>query len=317
MKIAILIDEYAPGAMPKIARNEKSEMIKLGHEVDIVVCTKFGELPEDFIYPFPKWVSYIKRRVPGFSFFSYQHLLNYFCAKKMKGYDLIIAHGMFAGAIGIRSNIKTNLICWDPFSTMINKIYSKSNKRHWLKVCEQLDINIIKEANRSIIPSTYHAKWFIDRNLKYEIVYPGCNPFNTNKERTMTLLMVDRWDIGSQPVLNCGSKIPIIVAGKWKWGKERFEKKLKEHEIDKYYSIIGEVTEEKLNELYDTCHMLIHDGPESFGMTGLEAAARGCSIQFLHKSGVNDIIPNQLSGPDSYTRAMEYTWERHVKELLK
>jgi len=152
------------------------------------------------------------------SFFSPQHLLNIFFARRLDKYDLIIAHGFFSGLIAVHSKTRVHLIFWDPTSTMIQKIYEKTWLRFCIKIATWFDLYVAKKADRIIIASTYHRDWFMFHSLYPKIVPPGCEPKFSKKKREKIIVAVDRWDKGSDPTILL-DMIPkgyeLIICGKW------------------------------------------------------------------------------------------------------
>lgn len=340
MRIAILIDEYVSGAAPILAVQEALHLKKLGYEADILVGTRFdtksqadetgGEIPIKFLTDgYPVLARLMRFRFPFFSFFSPQHLLSAFLAPSVireGDYRLIIAHGLFSGLICDRlkkvRKIPFFMIFWDPSSTILPKVYSRTPLSAFFPVIipatEMVDKSIARKADRLILGSKFHREWFSKRGIKnIEVIYPGCFPAqNLPVSRGDFALAVDRWDAGSRPDIllevlkRSGKKFPLKIVGNWhnEAMREDFSRKIAAYDLKDFVEVIGKISFEKLRGLYLTARCFVHPTLEAFGMAALEAASYGCPLIIPAGSGVTDLFVHGQHGffPQDKNNVDEY-----------
>lgn len=327
MRIAILVDEYVPGAMPVLATQEARYLREEGFHVDILVGTKFSDRQrkeclkdESIIFlldRYPRLIRALRFRFPFFSFFSPQHLLSALFAPlviKSGDYDLVIAHGLFSAFIAYNlrraRKIPFFTLFWDPSSYILPKVYSNTILRYffWILIplVRRLDVWIAKSTNRLLLGSKLHLAWFCRQGAKdIQVVYPGCFAAgNLPAERGDFILAADRWDIGSLPDIflemlkNSRQKFQLKIAGCWHNAifKKRFLGEVTKLGLEDYVQILGPLPSQELRQLFLSARCFIHPTLEAFGMSAFEAASSGCPFIIPAKSGVTDLFTHGKDG---------------------
>lgn len=333
-KVAILIDELAPGSAPKYIGQPIRGLMRIGYKCEALVLVN-NRLQDKFpeIYKFhlngvrirylfdesPHWLRKIDFKFPGFSFFSLHHILSFIVAPliiEREEYDIIIAHNQYAAFAGwglkIFKRIPYLLLVWDPSYYTLRKVY----KNTWLKyfyplldifaVC--LDIFSTRGARALITSGQLHHKRFKRLSGRpLEDLYAGCFPkdnFIPFSKREKAIVTYDRWDIGNKPNIffdlleNIDSDIKLLIGGFWRpENTERdFLEEVKKRNLEKRIELLGPLDEGKIMEVCSRGILHIHTNEESFGMQTLEAAACGCCIIIPKGSGVTDLFKHGIHG---------------------
>lgn len=327
INIAIFWDRMGGTTEVKLAGEEIRHLNQIGVDADLLLIErqipiKYRNLLYDIkIYCLENYIPKILRlnfRIPGFSFFSLSHITSslYSPIVFRRKYDIIISHGTFTcfTSRNLRKYRGLPYLAhiWDPISYIVQKAYVDRPLRHFRKLLAPLGFSldglILKEARAVILPSKYH----MDRMKKLtqkpiEIIYPGINPASEiPSKRGDFLLAVARWEKGKKPFFlldilerlkEKGVKAPLVMIGPWKTQRQDFIEEAKSRNILKQIELAGEVvSKEELSKYYFRARALIHPINESFGMTGLEAAAHGAPIIFPQGSGVTDLFVNSVHG---------------------
>ena len=304
MRIAVLIDELAPGSAPKVVGQTVKGLTKLGHKCDTYVLIDNGKMDKTFNFHLSGVkIKYLfgKRpwwdlRFPGFDFFSLHHILGFFAGLFLPKYDMVIANTITSVPIALGMKLRGS-----PYIFYI----------HCNPCIKSLEWLAIKLANGSIVSGYLHRYRFakiLDKNLY--ILRLGCVPakrFVPYSKREDAVLIFDRWDKGTVP------KIPKIAFYKVYIGGFNCPKS-----INAEY--IGKLNEADIIRWCSKVKLHIHFNQEAFGMSTLEAAACGCCISIPEGSGVADLFPkwNGVSeeiGKLNWKIAKKYTWENYSKNL--
>lgn len=334
MKIAILIDELAPGSAPKLIGQAIRGLNRLGHtcEALILVDNKLADrYPEIYNYHLkgvkirylseeaPRIFKIIDFKFPGFSFFSLHHILSFFIAPlviKRNEFDIIIAHCQYSAfsAWGLKlfRKIPYLLLVWDPATYTLKKIYTKTWLRylyHFLYPFASFLDKFSTRGAKALITSgsLHHAEFRKISGKPLEDLFPGCIPseeFIKYSERVNTILTYDRWDIGNKPqlfleILNkLEEGIKLKVGGFWhpESIKEDFIKEVELRNLSHRVELLGPLDENDILRLCKETILHLHQNEEAFGMQTLEAAACGCCIIIPKGSGVTDIFQHGIHG---------------------
>jgi len=327
MRIAILVDEYIPGAMPVLVTQEARYLREEGFRVDVLVGTKFSDRQykeclkdESIIFlsdKYPRLVRALRFRFPFFSFFSPQHLLSALFAPtviKNGDYDLVIAHGLFSAFIAYNLRRQRKIpfftLFWDPASYILPKVYSNTALRYFfwafIPLVRRLDVWIAKSTDRLLLGSKLHFAWFYRQGVKnIQVVYPGCFPVEKlPAQRGDFVLAVDRWDIGSLPNMflgmlkNSQQKFQLKIVGYWHNAifKERFLAEVAKLGLQDYVQVLGPLPFKELRQLFFSARCFVHPTLEAFGMAAFEAASLGCPFIIPQRSGVTDLFTHGKDG---------------------
>lgn len=381
MKIGILIDELISGGFQKVAIMEAKYFQKMGYEVFLVVLHRaenegYKELIKEnkikVIYLSDRLPFYLRInfRFPFFAFFSFFHIFYpFFIHKYMKKeeFDIFIAHGTYTAfsSIAISTKLKIPYICFvhDSVTYILNQKYKNKFLGNFLgiliPVANKIDKMIVKNAKLIIaFPEMINKlKTIVPNYQYYQPIYNGCEPIDERKinyNKKNYAIAVTKWDQGKNfefllsVWLNLDKKIPLKVIGPFYPGKLQieFRKKILEYKLGDYIKLVGAKDEVELNKYYSEAKFLIHPCKEAFGMTILEASAKGCPAIFTKNSGVAELfsedikmrLPNEndikkykntinclakLTQQEHrklinsyYKVAMENSWKNHCKKLI-
>lgn len=344
MRVAILIDELAPGSAPKVIGQTYKGLEKLGHKCEALVLIdnrqqeKFSDIYNFHLsgvkirYIFgrrPSW----DFRLPGFSFFSLHHILSFFIAPfviKYKEYDIIIANAQSSALAAWSLKLFRNIpyifyIHCDPCTYTLKKTYLKT----WLRIIYPvlyifawlLDKFATTGAIASITSGKLHRKRFSKiSNKPLENLRLGCFLLDTIpsfKDREKAILTYDRWDMGNKPNIfldlleNLKSDIRLKLGGFWhpESIKKEFIEEAKKRKMLDRIDLLGPLDEKMIMDLCSKVMLHIHPNEEAFGMQTLEAAACGCPIIIPQGSGVADLFEHGRHG--------YFPKEGHITEFVK
>ncbi len=334
MKIAILVDEIAPGSAPKLIGQPIRALQALGHTAEaLVIVDNQSHRRYSQIYDFhlkdvrirylyglaPAGIRKMDFKFPGFSFFSLHHILSFFIAPlviKSREYDLVIGHCQYSAFAGwglrLFRAIPYLLLVWDPSTYTLRKIYIKTKLRfiYPLLYCFAylLDFFSICGAKALITSGSLHHKRFRRIcNKPLEDLYPGCfvkNDFVPYALRKKAILAYDRWDIGNKPnifgeILKAlPESVTLIIAGFWHPSSLRddFVKVIAAAGLSQRVQLLGPLDEQAILDLCSGVMLHLHPNEEAFGMQTLEAAACGCCIIIPRGSGVTDLFKHGEDG---------------------
>lgn len=322
MKIAIVTEKLYSGGTQKLAINEVREFRKMHHKTDLLVLKKanyvgFSDLLEKYkiepIYlseQIPKYLN-LNFKIPFFAFFSVFHityplLLKFFL--KNEKYDVVISHGTYtcfsAHTIAKKSNAKLISFVHDPISYILKTKYKNGilGRFNFLinAAAQLLDKWIIKNSTL-VLTSLFEFVESLKKLSGSDNIYllPDAVIQKNKKEITLKkknyALAVTKWDTGKniELLLKLWKKdkqlLPLFIVGKFEPQslKEKVQKIINKYELEKKVTLIGEVSEERLNKYYKEAKYFIHPCKEAFGMSILEAASFACPCVFLPQSGVS------------------------------
>lgn len=352
MKIGIMIDYIASGSAPKTIGQEVRGLKKLGHETSSIVIKGGGYSPSYKFHmngiksrvlldEYPRFVKRIDRRVPGFSFFSFHHLLSPLFAPSVindKEYDVLVVHSAYTCFTAKKLKTKRNIpfipFIWDPMSHIFPHVYKDLPMGKFIPILKPIvrwaDSFIMKDAQAIITSGKWHhelLKTLTDKKL--EILYPGCFPVSeVNDDREDFILSFDRWDIGNTPhnlldILERVEKdIKLIVGGHWypESIKESFLLEIQRRNLSNRVKIIGSLNEQQIIEYCSKAMVLVHMNKEAFGMQSLEAASCGCPIVIPAGSGVTELFNHGIHGffpeENDIDKHVEYINKLYVDKQL-
>jgi len=334
MRIAILVDEIAPGSAPKLIGWPIRELNKIGVIAEALVIIKkdywkkykehydyhLKDVKVRYLFPkFPKWVKGLNFKFPGMSFFSLHHIMSLFFAHRAvlpKEFDIIIAHCQYSTFAA--RNIKKHLgipfltLVWDPATFTARKIYKKrfGLLYPFLYLCAKiLDKFALSQPEAVITSGKFHHDTFKKlTNKPLEVLEPGCfvkDKWPDFSKREKMILTYDRWDIGNVPdvfldiLQKLKSKdITLTIGGFWHPESLRkdFTQEIEKRGLEKRVNLLGALDENKIMELASQVMVHVHPVHEAFGMQSLEAAACGCPIIIPKGSGVTDLFEHGIHG---------------------
>lgn len=334
MKIAILIDELAPGSTPKLLGWPIRKLVEQGVEAEALVIIEkdhwekhrehydyhMGGIKIRYLFEnFPAWARRINFKLPGMSFFSLHHLLSYFFAHRSIGekeFDVIIAccqYSTFATRnIERHRGIPFLFLMWDPSTYTAKKIYE--NRFGWkfpllYLGAQWLDRFALAKCRAVITSGTFHHPHLRKLTAKpLEVLAPGCfvketlPPFS---DREPMFLTFDRWDIGNIPNVfldileRLDRKDAILTIGGF-WHpeslKDDFLMDLKKRGLEGRVRVLGPLNETMIMDLCSKATVHVHPVHEAFGMQTLEAAGCGCPGIIPAGSGVAELFEHGVSG---------------------
>jgi glycosyltransferase involved in cell wall biosynthesis len=303
-----------PGSIPKLIGAEARYLKNSGHEVDVISIMNGGlpsgsdqfreflqdvsvrEAPQE--YPFAKFFDF---KIPFFSFLSGYHLAGPFFVPRIleqKEYDVIVAQGsltcLTAYQIWRRRKIPYVAYVWDPFSYILDKVYSKRLPSPFFHLIHNvvlwLDKFIVENSLITLTPSASHTRLLrsLTNKTKIKEVYMGCTHLDhIPKHRGDYLLAIDRWDKGNMPhfllkiMERTKVKSRLLVAGysSEKWIPQSFLEMSAKKGLTDRVEWLGPVTENELSKLFTGARAWLHPIEESsVSMPALEAAGHGCPI---------------------------------------
>lgn len=254
MKIAILVDEIAPGSGPKTIGQTVRGLESLGHSCEVLSIVRknhHNKYPSIYDFhlkdvkiryllnelPFPFIIfNIINFKFPGFSFFSTHHILSFLIAPlvvKKREFDIIIAHCQYssfaAWSLKIIRKIPYLLLVWDPSTYTLHKIYRNTWLRFFYPILYVLSVALDRFSTKgaeALITSgkLHHNRFKTISGKPLEDLYPGCfltDRFVPYNQRMKAILTYDRWDIGNKPhsllnlLENIDSDIKLIIGGFW------------------------------------------------------------------------------------------------------
>lgn len=328
MKIGVLIDELASGSAPKMVGQEVKGLKSLGHDAEAVVMKKGFSSTYNFHlsgvninYPsdrLPSFLQNINMKIPGFSFFSFMHILNavfYPFVIKKKEWDVLVVVSSYTCLTGktLAKIRKIPYFAWigtEPAYYLLPRIYTKNYLKYFMPILipisKKFDKMVIDNARAIITYSkSYHPliQAYTDKPL--EVLYPGCfsiKKFPENRENF--ILAYDRWDVGNTPHVlleilpKLSREVELIVAGYWypESIKESFLREVKRRNMESRVKILGPLDESMIIDLCSRALVHVHPNKEAFGMQSLEAAACGCPIVIPDRSGVTEIFKDGVHG---------------------
>jgi glycosyltransferase involved in cell wall biosynthesis len=349
MKIAIVVDEIAPGGMAKILAYPITYLKRKRHEVKLIAIIKknYGEKNNFFFKKllygnkitylfntFPKIFKLLNFKFPFMSFFSLHHILCIFFSSRsidLNNFDIIFSHSQYT-AFASRNlkkkfNIPYSLILWDPSTFTAKKIYKKKFGIFYplLKILSKLlDNYAISKCNNIITSGKFHHKYLKKKyKKKLDILIPGCFPkkkINDFSKREKIIVAWDRWDIGNNPIkyLRILKKlqqndIKLEIAGFWhpKNIKIEFEKEIEKLNLKNRVKMYGLINDKQIAKLCSRAYLHLHLIHEAFGMQVLEAAANGCPSMIPYNSGSAELFKNNISG----LHPKNTSTENFVKEI--
>lgn len=319
------MDKLVFGALPRIAKEEVTNLQRLGLNASLLMIKRGGEtddtvkgLKTDFLEDQSSILSKSGLKVPGFSFFSAFHLLAPLLAVKLKiRSDLLISHGTYtcftAYVLRKTKGIPYLAYIYDPMTYILRKAYSDASLRYvspfLIPMAERLDRLIVNSSEAVVLLSKYHLNFIrrlTDRSI--HIVYPGTEVAERiPTERGSYFLAVARWEKGKNPFFfldllknlkRNGERVTLVMDGSWKPQSLRadFLRGVNRDDLQREVILMGPSTKGNLLTLYRGARALIHATVEAFGMTGLEAAAQGAPIIFPKGSGVTDLFVDGVHG---------------------
>lgn len=322
--IGVFMDKLVFGALPRIAREEVSNLQRLGFNTSLLLI-KRGEIDDeiknlttDFLEDQSSILSKMGLKVPGFSFFSAFHLVAPLLALKFKVRpNLLVCHGTYtcftAYSLSKTKGIPYFAYIYDPMAYILRKVYSDASLAYvldlLLPLAKKLDRLIVNSSEAAILLSKYHldsTRQMTDRPV--HIVYPGTDVAQRiPRERGDYLLSVARWEKGKNPFFlldllknlrQNGVRTTLLMDGPWKPPSLRTEflHRIEKDGLQNSVNLIGPSSKNELSRLYLGARALIHPTEEAFGMTGLEAAAHGAPIIFPRGSGVTDLFKQDIQG---------------------
>lgn len=333
MKICFLADELAPGSAPVIIGHTIRGLRKLGHDAECVLIVRKpithpeifnhylrGDVPIKYIYDrIPKWLRW-DFKFPGFSFFSFHHILGGILAPfifKDKEYDLIIANCQYtsfiARPLSIFKGIPYIQLIWDTASHTFKKIYSKKGMGILYPLTLLLDRFAFGGCKSIITSGKMHLGELAKYHKRIDILYPGCNPLKKlpKRKRSDIILTYDRWDIGNIPNIYLDilerledKKVKLVIGGFWHplSLKDDFIKEMERRNLNKRVILHDAWGEKDVYKWCSNAMVHLHWNEEAFGMQSLEAASCGCPIIIPKGSGVTELFKDGIHGyfPDKH-----------------
>lgn len=334
MKIALLMDQLAPGSALKLLSYPFQTIPNDGHELDALII-KRSETPksqlellnnipkinlfylEDY---YPKFLKHFDVKIPGLTFFGFYHLYSYFFAgyavsKINKKYDVIVAYCQYtsfaAKSISRFSKSKFFILAWDPSDFTLKKIYSDKFKNlMWLlrPIAKIYDWFAFFGSAGVINSCHFHNEAFRGvTKSPIHILSPGCTPNDSpfDREKTRDLVTWDRWDYGNNPVkmlkilaLLKDKSIKLAIGGYWHTNQLRSEFIAQSEQmglIDRI-ELLPELSESEIASLCLSAKLHMHPIHEAFGMQVLEASAVGCPSIIVQGSGAAELYEHRVSG---------------------
>ena len=334
MKIALLMDQLAPGSALKLLAYPFKTIPSMGHQLDAIVIkeTRTSDSQIDLmnIIPaskiiylhdrFPKYIKVFDIKIPFLTFFGFYHLYSYFFAgaavKKLnKEYDVVIAYCQYtsfaAKSIANTINCKYFVLAWDPSSYTLAKIYSKKFRGiiWFLRIIANLYDKIVFSGSSGVIIScNFHRRAFSSvATSKIHLLTPGCNlhssPFASLRHRD--LVTWDRWDYGNDPTKILfilkemqNKKVKLSIGGFWhsEMLQKKFSEMVRALNLNDRVEMLGELSESEIVNICLTAKLHIHPIHEAFGMQVLEASSVGCPSIIVRGSGSAELYRHRVSG---------------------
>lgn len=329
MRIAVFIDRLAPGAAPKFVGREVRELQRLGHTAEMLALVRspvddsplFAEyldgIPRRYICDEARWPSWLRFRVPPFTFFTAFDLaalaaLPHHLACDAHPYDLIIAHTSISAWIAQRVWQRTGTpylaFIWDPITLILDQVYRPRLPalvyRLLYRTGEHIDRAILHDAAAAVTGASYQRDWTAARLQRdLPIVFAGTDVAETIPDhRGETLLTLDRWDPGNTPgpLLGVLERLrplrpTLLVAGFWEPDSLRtaFLVDVARRGLGEQVRVLGAVSEAELRALNRGARAFLFPQATGINFPIQEAAAQGCPAV---NPGPTDLFAHGKSG---------------------
>jgi glycosyltransferase involved in cell wall biosynthesis len=300
----MLNHEFPPlgGGGGRVTKTLAEELVKLGHEVDVVTMGFKGlkrreEIKGVNIYRIPCIRKDLNESKPH-EMFSYCISASIFMKKLLREKDYDINHAHFILPASMVSYFNTKKI---PYIITAHgsdvPMYNPDRLILQHKLLNPLWRKVIKSAGYVVTP-TYYLKDLILKSGSYDRiqVIPNCidheNFIPKNKE--MKVLVVSRLLMrkGIQYVIEATKDIEgyeLIVCGDGPY-KGQLQKQISELN-DRNIHLLGYVTEERLKYEYETSSIFVlPSSAENFPIVLLEAMSAGCAIITANTTGCPEVV---------------------------
>lgn len=334
MKIGILVDELAPGSMPKLVGWPIRKLTEVGVEAEAIVIIEkdhwrrykehfdqhLSGVKVRYLFPhFPIWAQRINFRFPGMSFFSLHHVMaGLFASRALNEaeFGMIIASSQYcafaARNIRRKAGMPFLMLTWDPSVFTARKIYKGRMGWKYLLLLAGgaiLDRYAVRKCEGIITSGHFHHPYWRSITSKpLHVLRPGCFPLEELPPfhlREPMIVTWDRWDIGNVPnifldVLSMIARkdVKLTVGGFWhpESMREEFVEEIRRRGLQNRVELLGPLNDADIVRLCSKAMVHLHPVHEAFGMQTLEAAACGCPGIIPEGSGVAELFENGVSG---------------------
>jgi len=304
MKILMLNYEFPPlgGGGGCVTKTLAEELVKLGHEVDVVTMDFKGLKRREKvngvnIYRIPSIRKDLNVSQPH-EMFSYCISAYIFLKKMLREKDYDINHTHFIIPTGVVSYFNTKKIPYIITSHGSDvPMYNPDRFTLQHKLLNPLWRKVIKSAEYVVTP-THYLKDLILKSCNYDRikVIPNCidheNFIPKNKERKVLVVSRLLKRKGIQYVIEAMKVIQdyeLIVCGDGPY-KRQLQKQINELNV-KNIHLLGYVSEERLKYEYETSSIFVlPSSAENFPIVLLEAMSSGCAIITANTTGCPEVV---------------------------
>lgn len=313
--ITNFIFKYARGDLRKKMSTRKCEMlknkeVKTFNELGVLITLFLNRLPFHKISEYwnlivessfyKKLMKYVSKRSPNcliiYNGYANKHLELLKGKEIVKIMDVSIAQRDYLRGVLQREIDATGImqIKEDHFSYWNKKMVDNDQEG-----CKNIDFFLapsqfvknsllsagIKASQIKIVPYGVNVDQFKPKenknyNGRLKLLYVGSVSYRKGMHRLLKVVSDD-------------TESELLIAGGFNASSELFQK----YRDCKNIHFLGFVTRDKLNQLYNECHVFVLPSLcEGMAMVGLEAMAAGLPIICSKNTGVNDVVENGLNG---------------------
>jgi glycosyltransferase involved in cell wall biosynthesis len=325
-----LVDRVLMGGVEKIAIEEVDAFRRQGIDAQLLVLSRNYTMPEGFSdllrnVPIVHLSDRLPRllrfdfKMPLFHFFSFFHISSPFLLPfvvKEREYDFIISHNSYTSFTALTlskfKKIPYGMYVHDPISYILRHGYKDAWRRFiflmGLPLAVWFDKLLLNNAEAVFVQGQDHFELLhrlMKNPEKQHYITPGHDIVEPkNKKRGDFFLAASAWKEGKNiegliSLLQHCKQAKLIIAGKWIHAdyKLKVETFIDRNNLGGRVTILGEVTEAKLNELYATARAaIIYSNEKGFGMTSLEAAANGTTFIIPDSCGAARCFSSGIDG---------------------
>jgi glycosyltransferase involved in cell wall biosynthesis len=331
MRIGVIVDRLEVGGVEKVAIQQVAALRELGHEANLVLLRRRGEglrVFADALESVP--VRVLERRLPrvlrgsapmpGFAFLQTFHLTYPAFARALlrRGeFDRLLAHGTYtcltAFAVGRARSIPVAAFIWDPtYHVLSSAAYSERALRRFLPVllpmARRFDRWLARRADLIVLGGMAYHNYLDELGARRTLVsYPAVTPAEEPlpaSARDREMLAVTAWKQGKDPervlaLLDHAKDLKLVMAGAWLDPRLRahFEREVQRRHLGDRVEVTGALSQGDLSNRYARARFVVQTWPSpGFGLSPLEAAARGTTFVAPSAQGSGEIFRNGTDG---------------------
>jgi glycosyltransferase involved in cell wall biosynthesis len=327
-RIGVLIDRLVVGGVEKTAIEEVRALREMGLDATLLVLKRdpvvplafrdrISGIPLEYLDDRIPKVLRAARRIPGFYFFSFFHLIYAIALPfrvAFREWDVILSHNSYtsltAQMLWRTRHIPYCMFVWDPIGPILTKAYTAGLVRLLrpvlLPIGRGMDRLLAKGAHSLIVSSPSYVEYLVNAtggSKSIVVQPPGCFPASAIRKKVGNhLLSATSWKEGKQleTLLLAMTDVPdakLVVAGRWLHDeyREGMLTLVSQLGLADRVRFEGEYDERGMAHLAEDALCMVTTNAElGFGMPALEAAAQACTFICPETSGVTGSFTNGI-----------------------